>query len=410
MTEQVNQPITEATLADAYNEMLGLSKSQEQPIETPTPAAESQVQGTPTNEPTPSPAIESPGPAADDWFKIEKINERFGTNFQSEDEIKQKISSLIENEEYLSKRDYYSELDKFVEEMQKEVSDESLVKRFGSKENYDRAVMHSILSQNIPEAISATILTTDIDKMDDLSALYHEAIAKNPNLLTIADEATIKKGLLKRAGVDISDPDFDLSKYQESAKLNPEGIVNLTMSATAAKNYFKGLVDEAKKGIPIQRDFKAEFETRVKERNELIQKRTNDWTTKAKDIAGQFTEFKIMEKDAQGKDVVDFTFKVPKEFQDRAANYLRDFAVQSGLDVTPETVVKLQAELQDAFEDEYKSQIRKAYAEEKIAKLKEEFDNKVHNNKPISSQEAPPEHGQSPDEELQKQRKEFGLI
>lgn len=409
MTEE-NKPITEATLAEAYNEVLGLTKPTEAtaPTETiPAPAAD---QPAPSSEPTTSPAIESPAPAADDWFKIEKINERFGTKFQSEDEIKQKISSLIENEEYLSKRDYYSELDKFVEEMQKEVSDEALVKRFGSKENYDRAIMHSIISQQVPEAISATILTSDVDKMDDLSALYLEAIAKNPNLLSLTDEATIKKGLLKRAGVDISDPDFDLSKYQEAARLNPEGIVNLTMNATAAKNYFKGLVDEARKGIPIQKDFKAEFETRVKERNELIQKRTNDWTTKAKDIAGQFNEFKIMEKDAQGKDVVDFTFKVPKEFQDRVANYLKDFAVQTGLDVTPETVVKLQAEMQDAFEDEYKSQIRKAYAEEKVAKLKEEFDNKVHNNKPISTQEAPPEHGKSPDEELQEQRKQFGLI
>jgi hypothetical protein len=157
------------------------------------------------------------------------------------------------------------------------------------------------------------------------------------------------------------------------------------------------------------KDFKQEFEQRVKERTETIQKRTNEWTTKAKDLAGQFKEFKIMDKDVQGQDVVDFTFSVPKEFQDQVATYLVDWAVQNGVDLTPETVAKAQAEIQDAFEDRYRAEIRKAYKDEKLAKYKEELDNKVHNNKPINDQEAPVGHGTSYQDELDAQRKQFGL-
>lgn len=399
--------------ANAYNDMLGVGKptgaeaqpapTSEQPVEPDTPKEQPVTsQGT-------TPVEAPPAPVVEDWFDISKINSRLEYEFKDENDLKEKIRSLKENEEYLKKKDYYSELDKLVQEYQNQFSDESLTKTFGSKENFDRHVILQTLSQSMPPSIAAAVVGTDLSKVDNLHAMYLEAVARDPNLLAVADEPTIKKGLLKRVGVDISDPEFDLAKYQDAAKVNPDAMIGLSMGATNAKSFMKGLMDEAAKNIPVQKDFKQEFEQRVSEQRATIQKRTDSWATKAKEMAEQFKEFKIMEKDAQGNDVVDFTFAVPKEFSDSLANYVVDYAVQNGMDVTPETVANIQSEIQDAFEDRYKRQILKAYTEEKVAKVKADLDNKIHNNRPISTQEAPEGHGNQYEEELKKQRQLFGL-
>lgn len=399
--------------ANAYNEMLGVGKPTEVEAQ-PAPTAEQPVEPVTPQEPpvTPQetpPAEAPPAPVVDDWFDISKINSRLEYEFKDENDLKEKIRSLKENEEYLKKKDYYSELDKLVQEYQNQFSDESLIKTFGSKENFDRHVILQTLSQSMPPSIAAAVVGTDLSKVDNLHAMYLEAVARDPNLLAVADEPTIKKGLLKRVGVDISDPEFDLAKYQDAAKVNPDAMIGLSMGATNAKSFMKGLMDEAAKNIPVQKDFKQEFEQRVSEQRATIQKRTDSWATKAKEMAEQFKEFKIMEKDAQGNDVVDFTFAVPKEFSDSLANYVVNYAVQNGMDVTPETVANIQSEIQDAFEDRYKRQILKAYTEEKVAKVKADLDNKIHNNRPISTQEAPEGHVNQYEEELKKQRQFFGL-
>ena len=310
-----------------------------QPVQTAAPAANEQTASveqtvTPTPEQTTTPAATVEAPQETDWFDVSKFAERFGLKdlglaLESEEDIKSAISSL---KEYQEKKGYIEEMENTFKDIQDNLSP---MKVFKTKENYERYMMRSNMLQNAPESIVDAVLSTDLSKVDNLQAMFLEAIYRDPNLLSVAGESDIKKGILSRIGVDISDPDFDLDKYSEIAKTNPRALVDLSMGATQAKNYFNSLIEGAKKDIPEIKDFKQEFEQRAKERTELFQKRTNEWTTKAKDIAGQFKEFTIMERDAQGKDVVDFTYKVPKEFQDRVANYLVDYAVQKNLDVTP---------------------------------------------------------------------------
>lgn len=347
-------------------------------------------------------------PQETDWFDVSKFVDRFGLKelgltLESEEDIKNAISSL---KEYEDRKGYIEEMENTFKDIQDNLSP---LKVFKTKENYERYMMRSNMVQNAPESIVDAVLSTDMSKVDNLQAMFLEAIYRDPNLLSVASETDIKKGILSRMGIDISDPEFELDKYNELAKANPRALVDLSMGATQAKNYFNSLIEGAKKDIPEIKDFKQEFEQRAKERTELFQKRTNEWTTKAKEIAGQFKEFTIMDRDEQGKDVVDFTYKVPKEFQDRVANYLVDYAVQKNLEITPETVAGLQKEMTEAFEIEHRAEIRKAYKDEKIARYKDELDNKVHNNKPISTQEAPTGHADSYNTELDAQRKQFGL-
>ena len=411
--EEVKQPTVLDALGDYGKDMLGLTpdnNGQEERLQAteeiksePTPTADKPVEAMPQ---TPSQASVVPAPAAEDWFAIQKFNERFGLEVQTEDEIKEAIRSLNDNKEYIDKKNYYSELEKVVDDMQEHLS---TVKMFGSKENYEKAMIVSHLSESIPEPIAQTVMATDFKTADNLHCMFLEAISRDPNLMQYASEEDIKKGLLARIGVDIADPDFTLAEYNKAAKLNPQAVIGLSMGGTEAKKFFSGLVEEAKKSVPEIKDWKQEINNRAQQQVATVQKRTADWTDKAKELADQFKEFTILEKDATGKDVVDFTFAVPKEFQSSVANYLKEFAVSKGLDVTPETVVALKAEIQDAFEDQYKNEIRKAYVAEKMSKFKEEMDNKVFNNKPISTQEAPEGHAKSYQDELDEQRKRFGL-
>jgi hypothetical protein len=418
MTEEnVQQAPSPESLASAFSsyttDLLGVKNEQEEGVQTTQEIkpeenkaeplkTEPQIQAEPLKvEPEKTEPI-----APQDWFDVSKVNERFGTEFKTEDEVKEAIRSLTENQEYLEKKDYYSEIEKVVADMQEQLNP---LKMFKTKENYEKVMIASSLSEVMPEPIAQTVVTTDFTKVDNLEAIYLEAIARDPNLLAYTTESDIKKGLLEISGVDVSDPEFDIAKYQEAIKSNPRALIDLSAKATQAKNFFKGVLDEARKTVPEIKDWKQEIEQRAKERVELTQKRTSEWTAKAKELADQFNEFTIIEKDATGKDVVDFTFPVPKEFKDGLANYLLEYAVSNGFDVTPERVAALKTEIQDAFEDKYRDKIRKAYREDGVSKAKEEVDNKVFNNKPISTQEAPPEHAQTYQDEVAAQRKLFGL-
>ena len=416
--ENVQQPVQQPNPLDAFSsytqDVLGVKpEKQEEPVKV---AEETKQETVPVAGDTTKPAetktdtkIPEPAPPQEksqEWFDIARFKEKFGVEVESEDDIREAIRSLTENQEYLKKKDYYIEVERIVAEMQEHLNP---IKVFGTKENYEKAMMANSLSQVMPESVAHAVLTTDLNKVDNLQAMYLEAIARDPNLLSYTTEDEIKKGLLARANVDVTDLEFDLAKYQDAAKSNPRALIDLSAGATQSKNYFKGLLDEARKVIPEIKDWNQEIEQRAQERVASVQKRTSEWAEKAKELAGQFKEFTIVEKDAAGKDVIDFTFPVPKEFTDSAANYLVEYAVSTGKDVTPEMVVALKAEMIDAFEDRYKVQIRKAYREDGVSKVKEDMDNKVFNNKPVSTQEAPAEHAQTYQDEVDAQRKHFGL-
>ncbi len=401
--ENVQQPVTVASFVESYNK--DMLRGNEPPATTQETAP---VADAPAGEPqTTAPEQAASAPATEDWFDSvrDKFNSEFGTEVKSKDEIKEKIRSLTENQEYLNKKEYYSEIEKVMADMQEHLDP---VKRFKTKENYEKVMTASILSEQIPEALASLVVSTDFAKADNLEAIYMEAITRDPNLLSYASEQDIKKGLLSRLGVDVADPEFKVEDYMAAAKLNPSAIVALSAGGTQAKSYFKGLLDEARKGIPEIKDWKQEIETRAQERVASTQKRTEEWTMKAKELSDQFKEFSYVDTDANGKEEV-FKFTVPKEFRDKLAPYLVNYAVSSGFDVTPDKVAALQAEIQDAFEEQYKVEIRKDYRKSIESKLKEEFDLKVHNPKPISTQEAPPDHASSYLEEANAQRDMYGL-
>ena len=393
------------------NAIEGNEQTQEQTTEAPateqqpTEQAAGQTEGTQQQTEVPQEV---------DWFDITKVNERLGTDFQSEDEIKTYISSLNENKEFLTKKDYYSTLE---EEYGKIVDAFNPVKLFGSKEAYESVMLRTNLAKdNLPTVVDS-ILSTDVKQLDDLDALYLQVVNRSPDLLRHATPDKIKQGLLEDLGVDVSDDDFDISNYRDAFKNNMKGLIALSTKGSQAKGEFIGLINEAYKSIPEVKDFSKEIQVKTQqklqsqtEQAEKVKKLNEDWNGKVKDLANQFKSIEFKEKASDGKEYVDFTFDVPKEFLDKAKPYLIEYAVKKGFDVSQENTEKLMSELRDVFKEEYQEEIRKAYANDKLSKFKEEMDNRIHNNKPINTQEAPPLQGNTPEDEINAQfRKMYNL-
>jgi len=247
----------------------------------------------------------------------------------------------------------------------------------------------------MPESIANTILSSDMTKIDGLQVAFLGAIAQDPSLLVDYDEATIKMGLLQKAGVDISDPEFSLAQYKERLKTNPGAAMTLNGMTVQARQNFQTMIDAAKKDVPVIKDWKQEFTDRAQKRAETSARRTSEWDEKAKEIVKEFTKFEFKDKDEKGNEFVDFTFDVSKEFLDRIASDIKTYGVENDYDVTTENVAKLKLEITQAVKEEHFDQMMRAYAKDVASRTKKEMDDKVHNPKPLNTQEAPEGHEKS---------------
>lgn len=350
------------------------------------------TQGTTTAEQKPQ---ETP---VTNWFDLAKAEFE---GYNSPDEIKSALRSLKENEEYLKKKDTYTEMEKFYEQMQTELDPQKI---YGSKENYEAYMTFQNLKKSVPESIASTILSTDLNKTDGLQVAFLGAISKDPSLLVDYDEQTIKLGLLQKAGVDISDPEFNLASYKEGLKTNPGAAMNLNGMTVEARQYFQGQIDAAKKDVPVIKDWKQEFSERAQKRAELSTQRANQWSEKAKELVPKYSKYEFKEKNEKGEEVVDFTFDVSKEFLERLANDIKTYGVENDLDATPENVAKLESEIQAAIKEEHFDQMMRAYRKDIESRVKKTMDDKVHNPKPINTQEAPEGHEKSLIDELNERK------
>lgn len=366
MADEVNVDLNRIGILDEFN-----VQAPEAPVETPeTPA-----------EPAAEPTVETPiQEAPQDWFDLSKINERFGTSFQSEDEIKSTISSLSSYQELSQKKGYYEELEKILPEVLAELDG-----RTGTPEEFALNYTVNQLSQGRDRSVVQRIVGSDIQKMDAIEAIVLQYQFMAPNLSD--KHELVVKSVLQDLGVDTEDPEFDANNIQI------KDVVKFARMEADAKKFLKDQVSSVQ--VPPIKDFKKEIEARAEARKQaeaesqtVRQKRVQDWTGKAKEIASQVTKIDFMET-KDGKDVVDFTYQIPKEYLDEVIPYLVEYAVESGYDVNADGVKKVQDEFIQFIKDEKQDEIRRAYGSEIASRIKAEMDAKIHNPKPINTQEAP---------------------
>lgn len=365
--------------------------TEEQNVESAPVADQTAAGSAPPVEPQPTtPEQEAPAPATEDWFRIEQINERFGTEFKTEEDIKNAISSLTENQDLIGRRDYYKELEETLQQVIEQAN-----QMYGSKEGFAKKYIAEHLSNDKNAGVVSRIVNADIDNLSELEAMALRLQYISPTLASKPEQAV--KGLLKEYGVDVDDPDFDPDNIEI---LDPQQLVRLAQHGAEARAYLKNLVSSVQ--VPEIKDFKAEIEAKVAEKQKALadqaaakQKLAEQWSGKAKEIADRLKSIEFKRKDKDGNENVKFTYDVPQELVKSLVPYLADYAIQNGYDLTQENVAKVESELAQFVKEERMDEIMEAYANHVVAKNTEVLDNKVHNNKPISQTEAPSDHAKS---------------
>lgn len=373
---EVKVDLSRAGILDEFNVELPKEEAVQEAVQ-PTEQSTEQPTGQPTGEVTAEPT---------DWLDLSKLNAEFGTSFQSRDEIKEIVSSLNTYKELAGKKGYYDELEKILPEVIAELDG-----RTGTPEEFAANYTINQLAQGRDRGIAERIVKSDISKMDAMEAIVLQYQFSTP---TLADKhELIVKSVLQDLGIDVEDPDFDPDNVQIK---DPSKVVKYARMEADAKEFLRKQVDSVQ--VPAIKDFKKEIQDKVEARKQAEvesqsarQKRVADWGGKAKELADQITKIDFTET-KDGKEVVDFTYQIPKEFLNEVVPYLVEFAVENGYDINPESVSKVQAEFIQFIKDERQDEIRKAYASEMVSRTKAEMDTKVHNPKPINTQDAPPEH------------------
>lgn len=358
-------------------------------VQPPIESSEAQV--TPTEGVTPP--TETAPPIEPDWFRLEKFNERFGTEAKSEDDIKEYVRSLNENREFINKRQTYEALEKeyydLVGNIEKKYQEE-----FPTPEAEKAYFFKQSLLQGGRDAgVVERIVNSDWNKLSPVELLTLDLQFSAPKLAGKTELAT--KAVLSDYGVDVESLDF---KLNDASTWGLSEIGQAKMEAKAAQIRSTLEATKASVKVPERPNYKQNFEEKIKQQEESRKKTVDEWNSKAKDIATKFTKWERFTKDSTGKDVLDFSFEVPKEFIDSAIPNLVDWAVTNNIQPTPEGIQKAQEELKEAFREIYFEQIIEALEKEKAAAAEERVKQKYENPKPINTTEAPVVEGKTPEQ------------
>ena len=393
MAEEINTPKVEpgsgfGILGEFGAEALVENQQPTEPTQMTEPTE------TPT-EPVQQATTEPAQPEPTDWFDVAKFNERFGTELKTEDEVKSAISSLSENQEFINRRGYFTELEGILQDLSQYAA-----QQFGGKEGFAKNFVTEQLSQGRSRAVVDKIVNSEIDKLGELEALALRSQYLSPALADKSEK--VVKGLLKKYGVDVDDPDFNPDNVEIS---DPQQLVQFSLDAADAKAYLKNLVDGVK--VPEIKDFKSEIEAKVAEKQRVAaeqaaarQKLSDQWGSKAKELADKLKTIEFKRKDKDGNESVKFTYDVPQDFVKSIIPYLANYAVEQGLDLTQENVAKVEAELVQFVKEEHIDELMDMYANHVSSKVTTDVDNKVHNNKPINQTEAPASHVKTYEDEV----------
>src|SRR3972149_3522139 len=236
---QEQKPVSFGILGEFGDD--ALIQPEPQPTKETTPVEPTQQVVIPTEPVKPTEPVQQPEP---DWFDLTKVNERFGTEFKTEEDIKNAISSLTEHQELINKRDYYGQLEETLQQLVDQAN-----QMYGSKEGFARNYITEHLSKGKNAGVVSHIVNSDIDNLGELEALTLRLQYISPSLSDKPEK--VVKGLLKEYGVDIDDPDFNPDNIEIT---DPQQLVRLAQNGADARAYLKNLVSSVQ--VPEIKDFK----------------------------------------------------------------------------------------------------------------------------------------------------------
>lgn len=315
---------------------------------------------------------------------IKKINEYSGREFKSDDEIKTffeetktktgRVDELSQElDQWKTEREAYNELVKYLDE-NRDKHDPLNAFFGGDSDKMKRHVItEALVAQGKNRDVVGKLIGADLNKIDSLSLLSLNDQLESTRLS--GKDVETRKMILSDIGVDIDDPEMDIY----NPKLTPEQQAKLDSRAGRIEKDLKNLMDQVQ--IPDVPNPVKDALSKVETTRSNAAKLTESWSDKGIteklskeldkiEIAG--VEFEIDEKDKPGllKEIAVDAARHGKEVNEENITLYLKAAKQHYVSKNIEKIISIAQQQRDAV-------------------LREEYDKKVYNGKPINTKESP---------------------
>jgi len=332
------------------------TKPPEQP--TQVASAETNTATTPVVEtPQTPPTVEEPPkvetPKADEF--IENLNKKFGTQYKTEDELKNIFGLPKKVTEYetelathkMSIEDYKKKIEE-LEELR------NPLKYFSSPQTYIAEQLRIKYPKSNPVLLQE-IATTDVSKMSDLDVLVKD---KQLFVQDAPREEVIKKVVLKKYGIDPATP---VEEWDEVA------LGEMKLDAAIAREKINTLRGGIEMPVVPSKEQRAQEEAEAKAKQEQA----------VAPLKEKFLQYdKFSHKDIQG-----FEMDIPVDFKRKLPDMIQGM-IDSGLEGNQEDI-DTAMELRDAsFVLEYLPKFREIWIKEGETKVQVRVDAELNNTEP----------------------------
>ena len=347
-------------------------------VESPTPDLKTDDKKPPEDKPTETPEY------------ISKLKEFTGQEFTSEDDVKnyftestkklsevEKLSKAVE--EGKTQKAAYDELVKYLDE-NRDKHDPKNTMFGGDEEKMKRFMIGNALTKagKNPDVVGK-LLSADLGTMSplELISLSNQLESK----FLSGKDTEVKRMILKDIGVDIDDEDFNIS----NPTLTSEQKTALELKAGKIEIELQGAID----GVEIP-----EISDPVKNAYDLIETRNS----KTKELTEAWSNEGVAKSLGDSLDNVEILgtqFEINSEEKAKIVQEMVLDAALHGYDVTDENKQTLIAAAKYQYIRDHVEQILSVDRQQREAELKEDFDKKTYNAKPINTNEAVPASGDS---------------
>ena len=347
-------------------------------VESPTPDLKTDDKKPPEDKPTETPEY------------ISKLKEFTGQEFTSEDDVKnyftestkklsevEKLSKAVE--EGKTQKAAYEELVNYLDE-NRDKHDPKNTMFGGDEEKMKRFMIGNALTKagKNPDVVGK-LLSADLGTMSplELISLSNQLESK----FLSGKDTEVKRMILKDIGVDIDDEDFNIS----NPTLTSEQKTALELKAGKIEIELQGAID----GVEIP-----EISDPVKNAYDLIETRNS----KTKELTEAWSNegvAKTLGDSLDNVEILGTQFEINSEEKAKIVQEMVLDAALHGYEVTDENKQTLIAAAKYQYIRDHFEQILSVDRQQREAELKEDFDKKTYNAKPINTNEAVPASGDS---------------
>lgn len=344
---------------------------------------------------------------------ITGFNEKFKSEFKTEDEITELLSSKTKVGELSTQ---VSEYQKKIEELEKELDEQYekshpekiyggregyekfLISEKGEKEGYNDVVVDRIIGNDITKFSDLEMIMMDIEnsseklsgKYDILRDMALDEVGVDVDALK-SDHARLRKETLEDEDKDIGD--FDYGKIRISSV--QEG--KLIRKAKQIRDKFN---DFKKVEVPEYKNRKEAKEQALSEIKGKHEKALSNWGDRIDTLVDDF-KISYSHKDLKNKEDV-FEF-VDEDFNKAIKDTVAEKIKTDGIEPTKENIETIKTEIENSFWANKKTRERalKKIIDDAKMRTEDVIDDEVTNNKPISKEKAPKENKGKKNESLE---------